>query len=330
MSGCGSSANAFEVDYDAPSWSPDGTSITFAASGDLYVTKLEGKTSRHTDLGSRESVREPVWSPDGRKIAYDVCERGDANTWCFVSRTVVQDVETDRSVEVSRDSDFLGSCHVWSPNGKRIALLTDLPGGKPSTASLDVINAGGSGLERLAKAGESIDSCPAWSADGRSIAYVRGRSGSDVYVVELDGHRTRRLTYGMYVGEITWSPDGELIAFHHIGDDGDGYRSMRPDGAAHTSIARDATGFATGLVWSPDSRRIAYVIDGSNELFVADRDGRNRHLVIRGVCCPSWSPRGNQLAFVKADSDGRRAIYVIGADGRGLVKASSPPEASGN
>jgi Tol biopolymer transport system component len=65
-------------------------------------------------------------------------------------------------------------------------------------------------------------------------------------------------------------------------------------------------------------------------LFVANRDGSDRHVVSRGVCCPSWSPRGNQLAFVKADSDGHTAIYVIGADDKGLLKASSPPETDHN
>jgi len=40
MSGCGSATDSFAVHYDSLSWSPDGKSIAFGASGDLTKRKL--------------------------------------------------------------------------------------------------------------------------------------------------------------------------------------------------------------------------------------------------------------------------------------------------
>lgn len=323
LSGCGSSEDEFAVYYIAPSWSPDGKSIAFVANDDLYVTELGGETTRHGDLvAENEALDDPARSPDGRKIAYDVCEQSEVNPYCWYSRTVVRDIASGRSFAFNRDGANWDSCHVWSPDGKRLALLTT--GGGTATY-LSVATTAGSGIDRLVKADDVA--CPSWSPDGRSLAYICCGAASDVYLVDADGRRSRRLTHGMYASEVSWSPDGERIAFHglHGTDAVDGaYFSIKPDGSGRAPITPDAK----ELVWSPDSRRIAYFPLGGNEdeLFVADRDGGNPHLVAHGVCCASWSPQGDKLAFVKDDPNGEAGIYVIGADGKRLIKVSSSPE----
>ena len=104
LSGCGSSEDTFEVSYRAPIWSPEGTSIAFVANDDLYVTELGGRTTRHGDLvAENEGLDDPTRSPDGRKIAYDVCEQSEVNPYCWFSHTVVRDLGSGRTFAFNQD-----------------------------------------------------------------------------------------------------------------------------------------------------------------------------------------------------------------------------------
>lgn len=57
-----------------PSWAPDGSGIVFARDGDLYVMNRNGSDVRqlYSCRPSCGGATEPVWSPDGREIAFAV------------------------------------------------------------------------------------------------------------------------------------------------------------------------------------------------------------------------------------------------------------------
>src|SRR5204862_897291 len=59
--------------------------------------------------------------------------------------------------------------------------------------------------------------------------------------------------------------------------------------------------------WSPNAERIAYVTRG--DLWVADRDGTHRALLVKHADQPAWSPNGRRLAFSR---DGW--VWTIRAD----------------
>ena len=64
---------------------------------------------------------------------------------------------------------------------------------------------------------------------------------------------------------------------------------------------------------------------GTPEIYIANRDGSNvRRLTNHpGIdITPTWSPSGTQIAFT-SDRSGSPQIYIIGADGLGLVKKTS-------
>jgi hypothetical protein len=86
----------------------------------------------------------------------------------------------------------------------KIAYTQSAAGGQGS-GGLYVLNADGSGKQRLANAGHST---PSWSPDGRKIAF--GSRSRKVRVVNADGRGQQRLTTGNHPA---WSPDGRRIAF---------------------------------------------------------------------------------------------------------------------
>jgi hypothetical protein len=61
-------------------------------------------------------------------------------------------------------------------------------------------------------------------------------------------------------------------------------------------------------VWSPDGERIAYVTRGN--LWVMDRDGTHRSMLVRNAGDPAWGPSGRRLAFARGGW-----VWTVRADG---------------
>jgi TolB protein len=126
------------------------------------------------------------------------------------------------------------------------------------------------------------------------IVYAAGgtgaaRSGSELYVREAGGTRTRRLTSNrVFDGFPRWSPDHTKIAFVRAnGNDSDVY-VMDGDGTQVRRLAGSARR-AQDLypTWSPNGKLIAFASNrfGENEIMVMRADGTGVRRVTR---TPRW------------------------------------------
>jgi Tol biopolymer transport system component len=117
----------------------------------------------------------------------------------------------------------------------------------------------------------------------------------------------------------------ELIAYQGNGK----IYLINPDGTGRRPIISNAGDLP--FAWSPDAQQIAFTpgIPGlrsplSNpEIDVAAADGTDVRLLTHGpsdtAAMPTWSPDGKRIAFEAWNDDEQRwAIYVIGADGKGM------------
>lgn len=152
------------------------------------------------------------------------------------------------------------------------------------------------------------------------IAFVSQHGeGKEIYLMDYDGRRIRRLTTWDTINlSPVWSPDGEELAFMSWRGKQPGVYVMSSDGelgflatiGGELSIAPD---------WSPDGRRIVYSSDiaGDSELYVLDRSsGTNTRLTRSpGIdTAPAFSPTGREIAFT-SDRTGAPQIYVMDAEG---------------
>jgi Tol biopolymer transport system component len=137
------------------------------------------------------------------------------------------------------------------------------------------------------------------------IAFVRdGR----VSTMEPDGGSLKRLHWGVAPA---WSPDGTRIAFSSYRRSG--IVVVDPDGSIVRTLTYHQNRDIRGPRWSPNGRQFVvngfafHVDDGSHDawrIMIANaEDGRITFVAPvpfphKRMCCPTWSPRANRIAFV--------------------------------
>jgi TolB protein len=185
-------------------WSPLGNRIAFVSRRDgnleIYVVNADGSGLRRL---TRNTVRDsnPVWSPDGRRIAFE-------NNW----QVNVMNADGSGQRRLTRNG-ARNFAPAWSPDGQKIAFERRLGRkkygacsgcGRASTFEIHVMNADGSGQQRLTTQGAQ----PGWSPDGRTIAFMSERDGNaEIYAMNADGSGQRNLTRtpGRHERWLAWS-----------------------------------------------------------------------------------------------------------------------------
>lgn len=293
--------------------------IAFVSEGGIHLVNPDGTGLTEIRPGDlRDFDTQPMWSPDGTKIAflhnaegrfellvYDVASGGistvagrrydvDSPEWSPDGR---------RIAFVSGDGVFIGMASgadateltkgafpAWSPDGSRIAF--------ESRNGMSVIDANGSHESDLA-AGTS----PAWSPDGREIAFID--DGLHVSVMNPDGTGLTRLTDAAFddIGPPMWSPDGSRIAFEALKGGNYDIYVMNKDGTALTDLTADP-GDENVPTWSPDGTKIAFIageaVAGNPaasltfDVYVVDTDGTNRTRLTTGAA-PAYALSWQEL-----------------------------------
>lgn len=210
----GEATQLTEGDYDetSPAWSPDGAHILFISNRsedpdlefynqDLYVMPAGGGDFRKIETPPGWKMA-PVFSPDGRRIAY-VSREGKVNRWRNAGLWVVpadgsapprnltapHDVEVG-SVTLGDVYDAPFSPPVWSPNGQKIIFQVSLHG----NVTLHSITLDGEMEDVVSRDGTA--SSFTLDAGREKLAYVWSHFGDpgQLWVQDADGGGVRKLT----------------------------------------------------------------------------------------------------------------------------------------
>jgi TolB protein len=244
------SKEVYVVDYDGanelritnsrdlnvnPTWSNDARAIAYSAyrrggAPDILVSFIyTGVLQNLTDGRFRDGAYLPVFSPNGRQIAFAAVAEGANAHDIFVMNA---DGTNRRRLTTHPDSD---TTPTWSPSGNEIAFTSDRTG-RPQ---IYIINADGTGTARRLPIPDAEADRATWApAPFNEIAYyARNGPGYDVKIHELATGQTRQLTFSEGTNESpSYSPSGRHLAFtssrsglvqvYTIGRDGNGLRQV--------------------------------------------------------------------------------------------------------
>jgi dipeptidyl aminopeptidase/acylaminoacyl peptidase len=336
-----------------PKISPDGTLVVFGRgfvdvmkdqnASNLWLVDARGERLRQlTDGAWRDSA--PVWSPDGRRIAF-LSNRSGATQ---VHVLWVDTGETAQLTRVDREPGGL----VWSPDGRQIAFTMALPDetsalpvklpAAPKGAQLArgatvvdraswgsdgigqtskewrhafVVDAVTGGTPRQVTSGDYNHATPAWSADGRTL-YVPGirkpdaeylRNDSEIYAIALDTLAVTPLTERKGPDTAPHvSPDGRWVAYT-------GFDDQNLTNHVGSLYIMDAAGggkraWASGQPSSPDV--VGWAADSSGFYYSMEEKGEDNLYfvpVTAGAAPRRVTAGAHVLAAVSVSRTGRAA-----------------------
>ena len=318
---------------DQAAFSPDGNQLAFTSTGGsgdvthIYV-KLIGAGTPLRLTNSTKSDFSPVWSPDGRYIAF-ARESDQGSEMLSVPSLGGQERRLGHSdaspAEAINSTGFASRILAWSPDGKLIAVVD-----KGRICFVSVAN--------LAKreftspsAGHYGYADPAFSPDGRTLAFVRSSAGdvANIYLQPVAGGQPRRLTSEGSSG-LAWTGDGRAIIYSTsrgglvtlwkvpisggepeplavIGQD-----AYRPAVSPRGKLLAYTQWFTNVNIWRAKGPRALAQGGSPAELISSPRQQFDEQ----------FSPDGKRVAFW-SNRSGSAEIWVCNSDGSGPVQLTS-------
>src|SRR6266852_1622341 len=306
--------------------SPDGQHLAFVWNGgagphfNLYV-KVVG-TEESLRLTRQESLDfNPVWSPDGRYIAFCRIAKGATGIYIIpalggAERKVRNTLWDDREFH---ETFWFGRLS-WSPDGKLLA-YSDRASPSEDAAifllSLDSLEA-----RKLTSPLRSRgDFSPAFSPDGQTVAFARDSQGAQsIYAIPVSGRKEQPLTSDTnQKWGLAWTPDGREIVFAE--DDWLWKISLRGGPRERLQFGQD------GVEPSIRGNQLVYVQRklnhniwrrNLNSSVPASPPGKFIAST-RMESGPQFSPDGSKIAFESTRS-GAYEVWLCSSDGSSLMQ----------
>ena len=306
---------ATERNILGPGLSPDGKMLAYVEQGesgdDLYVTRVAGgERVKLTSDNSRKG--DPVFSPDGEKIAFARKISGTGSEEIATIATLGGDIAT-----VTQD----GSMPAWSPDGTKITFVRRKEG---DAETLEIASIDGTET-RTILASDAIYPFlgkPAWSPDGKTIAVTRSRGGAsrEVWLVPVVGGAATQFTHGIggvSSDEPVYSADGRGIVLRSNRGGAWNIWYLKLDGKTAMQLTTGAGPDSTPSVARDGTMAFLNSRTRSVLLLYDLQTGKSKSILTdAGVLwAPAISPDGKEVTYSRGEPDGAWHLWSVAVDG---------------
>lgn len=193
------SKRLFGLDDGAGSFdiSPDGASIAFEANSvpepyhewntDIFLVPVSGGEPKNLTADNPAEDRNPVFSPDGRSLAYGLEKKADG--WPDQTRLAVLDLAAGKTRVLTEDFDHSAGGWSWTPDGAALVFQSEARG----RGNLYAVSARGGAPREIYHGGAAAGARV--TRDGH-VVFAAGSLArpADIAVTDLDGKGFRHLT----------------------------------------------------------------------------------------------------------------------------------------
>ncbi|MBN2226677.1 MAG: PD40 domain-containing protein [candidate division Zixibacteria bacterium] len=182
--------------------SPDGKRAVFSARDDIFTVPAKHGNTRNLTNSSGSKEKDPVWSPDGRWIAFTSDSTGEQELYV---------ISSDRTQQFRLTTD--GHCYrfpmTWSPDSKKLA-LTD------RDLNLYYVDIDSRKIKAFDRTEQNIVDQFSWSPDSKYLAYAKANDVNiqSIFIYSLDRDTVYQATLDFTDDkEPVFSPDGKYLYF---------------------------------------------------------------------------------------------------------------------
>jgi tricorn protease len=241
--------------------SDDEGRIIYELDGELQILDVKSKKATPIAITVPDDGlnRRPNQIPVARYVEdYNLSPKGERVLFCARGDIFTAPVEKGPTRNLTRSSGAHDKWPRWSPDGSRIAFISDKSGEDEVWV---VAQDGSSPQQQLTSGGKAMRYAPEWAPDGNRIAF--SDKDGKLFVLSVADKKLVEIVDASagQVRDYVWSPRGNHLAFSLPNPTG--FRSIHIWSASDGQTRRvtDALFNANGPAWDPQGNYLYYMSD---------------------------------------------------------------------